>query len=256
MDIVVEKGDRIWTLKLNRPAVANALRKQTLLELNATLDEFGAEPPGRVMIVTGAGKAFCAGGDIKEMQEKTEGEARVFGQLAQNTMKKLLGLDKPVIAAVNGPAYGAGFDLATSCDLVVASQEAAFGLPTLRLGVITPFGGNRRLPRAIGLARAKQLIFTGESLDAAAAHQLGLVTRVVPAESLMQEARALAQSILEKAPVALGFAKRLANLSLEASDAELDDLEVDLYSKCFRTADRKEGMSAFLEKRKPVFTGK
>ncbi len=256
MDIIVEKTGRVWKVRLNRPDVANALRKETLLQLNSTLDAFAVEPPGRVLIITGEGKAFCAGGDIKEMQAMTEGDARAFGRFAQNTMKKLTAIEKPVIAAVNGPALGAGFDLATSCDLVVASENATFGLPTLRLGIITPFGGNRRLPKMIGPARAKHLIFTAETLDATTALQLGLVNQVVPPGSLMPEAQSLAEKLLEKAPVALSFAKRLANLSLEEAGAELDDLEVELYSKCFRTADRKEGMKAFLEKRKPVFTGK
>lgn len=254
-DLIVEKRDRTWTIRINRPAAANALRRQTLLELNSVLDSLAAEPPGRALVITGEGKAFCAGGDIKEMQAMTEGDARTFARLAQNTMKKMVGLEKPVIAAVNGPAFGAGFDLVTSCDLAVASQNATFGSPTLSLGIITPFGGDRILPRIVGPARAKHLIFTSETLDAPTALQLGLINKVVSPQSLIAEAQSLAEVVLEKAPVALGFAKRLANLSIEKGDADLDELEVDLYSKCFRTADRSEGMKAFLEKRKPTFTG-
>lgn len=255
-DLAVEKRGKIWMVRLNRPSVANALRKQTLLELIAILDSLEAEPPGRVMIITGEGKSFCAGGDIKEMQAMTERDARGFGRLAQSTVKKMTSLEKPIIAAVNGPALGAGFDLATSCDLVVASENATFGSPTLRLGIITPFGGSRRLPRMIGPTRAKHLIFTAETLDSAMALQLGLVNKVVAPESLIAEAQAMADNLLEKAPIALGFAKRLANLSFGADGVHLDELEVDLYSKCFRTSDQREGMNAFLEKRKAVFAGK
>jgi enoyl-CoA hydratase len=255
-DLVVEKRGRIWLVKLNRPEVLNALRKQTLLELNSTIDELALDSSGAVMVLTGQGKAFSAGGDIRELQEMTEGDARVYGRLAQNTMKKMLNIEKPLIAAVNGPALGAGFDLVTACDLAIASKTATFGSPTLKLGILTPFGGDRRLPQMIGLTRAKHLIFTAETLDAQAALDLGLLNKVVSPESLIDDALLLAESVAEKAPIALGFIKRLANLSVGGGDSELDDLEVDFYSKCFRTTDRSEGVNAFLEKRKPVFTGK
>jgi len=254
-DLTVERRGKVWLVRLNRPRVLNAIRKQMLIELNLTLDLLAGEAPGTEMVLTGEGKAFCAGGDINDLKAMTEGDARIFARLAQNTMKKMTGLDKPIIAAVNGPALGAGFDLVISSDLVVASETATFGSPTLNLGILTPFGGNRRLPRMIGPARAKQLFFTAETMNAATALQLGIVNKVVPPENLLVEARLLAENVSEKAPIALGYIKRLVNQSAVVSSAELDEMEIDLYSKCFRTSDRKEGVDAFLEKRKPAFKG-
>ena len=254
-DLVLNKSGSIWVAVLNRPQVRNALRRETLQVLDGALKEFGRTITGRALIITGEGKAFCAGGDIGEMEGMREEDARVFVALAHRVTRRIMTLEKPIIAAVNGAALGAGFDLATSCDLVVASEDAIFGSPTLRLGIITPFGGLRRLPRMIGLHRAKQLFFTGETLDAAKARELGLVNLVVGRDELLARARALAQSILENAPIALGYAKRLANLSCADNGADLAQVEAELYAKCFRTRDRTEGMRAFREKRKPVFLG-
>jgi enoyl-CoA hydratase len=254
-DLILKKSGRVWVASLNRPEVLNALRKETLLALEGALDELAATPPGNGLIITGEGKAFCAGGDIKEMNQMTEADAKGFAQLAHRVMDKIRSVEKPIMAAVHGPALGAGFDLATACDLIVASEESTFGSPTLRLGIITPFGGVRRLPKMIGLNRAKQLFFTGETIDAQRARDLGIVSAVVAREQLMSETTALAERVLEKAPIALGFTKRLANLSYADSSADLAQLEVDLYAKCFETSDKAEGMRAFMEKRKAVFRG-
>lgn len=255
-DLIFTKSENLWVVTLNRPDVLNALRRKTLLELDAALDEFKQAAPGKALVITGQGKAFCAGGDIKEMNQMTEDEARRFASLAHEVTDRMMSIEKPTIAAVNGPALGAGFDLATSCDLIVASEGATFGSPTLRLGIITPFGGIRRLPKMIGLNRAKHLFFTGETLDAAQARELGIVNLIATPENLMNETRALAESVLAKAPIALGFVKRLANLSYADSSADLAQLEADLYAKCFATMDQKEGMRAFMEKRKAVFRGR
>ncbi len=255
-DLLVAAEDCLTVVTLNRPAVLNALREQTLRELESVLDAFAGDSQQRILIITGSGdRAFCAGGDIKEMRLMTGQEAQAFARLAHRVVAKIEATPKPVVAAVNGLALGAGCDLVVACDVGVASERAVFGEPPPGIGLVTPFGGTQRLPRIIGAKRAKYLFFTGETVDAAQALQMGLVNRVVPHADLLEEARALARRICTRAPIAVGFSKVLINASLSRMLADGDALEVELYARCFDTADQKEGMQAFLEKRRPVFTG-
>jgi enoyl-CoA hydratase len=255
-DLLVASEGPIDVVRLNRPAVLNALRAQTFRELESVLDAFAGDPQKRVLIITGAGdRAFSAGGDIKEMRQMTGREATAFARLAHRVLAKIESTPKPVLAAINGLALGAGCDLAIVCDVGVASERAVFGEPPAAIGLVTPFGGTQRLPRIIGPKRAKYLFFTGETLDAHQALQIGLVNRVVAHTDLVEEALNVARTICTRAPIAVGFSKILVNASLSRLLDDGDALEVKLYAKCFDTADQKEGMQAFLEKRKPVFKG-
>lgn len=255
-DLLVETKDKLQIVKLNRPEVLNALREKTFVELGAVLDKFASDTQTRVLIITGVGdRAFSAGGDIKEMEQMTSKEATMFARLAHSLLEKMESLQKPILAAVNGLALGAGCDLAIACDLCVASERAVFGEPPPGIGILTPFGGTQRLPRIIGPKRAKYLFFTGETLDANSAFQIGLVNKVVKHEHLLEETKNLARKIFTRAPIAVGFSKTLINSSMSRVLQEGDKLEVDLYAKCFNTYDQKEGMRAFIEKRKPVFRG-
>jgi len=256
-DIIVEKDDQTLLIKINRPEVLNALRKDTFLDIEQALNDFSDADELRVMIITGAGdRAFSAGGDVKALNNMNSGDAASFAAMTHRILDKMEGVPKPIIAAVNGLALGAGCDLAAACDLVVASEKAQFGEPPSGLGITTPFGGTQRLPRIVGPRRAKQLFFTGETVDAEAALRFGLVNRVVKHEELLSETRKLAEKILERAPIAVGYCKRLINFSSYGTLGEGDRLEQELYAKCFDTEDKAEGMKAFLEKRKPVFKGR
>jgi len=256
-DIIVEKEDQTLLIKINRPEVLNALRKDTFLDIEQALNDFSDADELRVMIITGAGdRAFSAGGDVKALNNMNSGDAASFAAMTHRILDKMEGVPKPIIAAVNGLALGAGCDLAAACDLVVASEKAQFGEPPSGLGITTPFGGTQRLPRIVGPRRAKQLFFTGETVDAEAALRFGLVNRVVKHEELLSETRKLAEKILERAPIAVGYCKRLINFSSYGTLGEGDRLEQELYAKCFDTEDKAEGMKAFLEKRKPVFKGR
>jgi len=256
-DIIVEKDDQTLLIKINRPEVLNALRKDTFLDIEQALNDFSDADELRVMIITGAGdRAFSAGGDVKALNNMNSGDAASFAAMTHRILDKMEGVPKPIIAAVNGLALGAGCDLAAACDLVVASEKAQFGEPPSGLGITTPFGGTQRLPRIVGPRRAKQLFFTGETVDAEAALRFGLVNRVVKHEELLSETRKLAEKILERAPIAVGYCKRLINFSSYGTLGEGDRLEQELYARCFDTEDKAEGMKAFLEKRKPVFKGR
>jgi enoyl-CoA hydratase len=255
-DLIVEKDDGLQIVKLNRPHVMNALREKTFVELEAVLDEIVADAEAKVLIITGVGnQAFSAGGDIKEMIDMTSEEAAAFARLAHRVLGKMENLPNPILAAVNGLALGAGCDLAVACDLIVASEKAVFGEPPPTVGIITPFGGTQRLPRIIGTKSAKYLFFTGETLNANMAFQMGLVNKIVRHERLLAETKKLGFKVLDRAPAALRFSKILINSSTRLSLEDGDKLEVELYAKCFDTYDQKEGMRAFIEKRKPVFKG-
>jgi enoyl-CoA hydratase len=256
-DLIVEKDDRTLLIKINRPEVLNALREDTFLDIEKALNDFSNEDELRVMIITGAGdRAFSAGGDIRALLNLSSGDAATFAAMTHRILDKIESIPKPIIAAVNGLALGAGCDLAIACDLVVASEKARFGEPPAGLGITTPFGGTQRLPRIIGPKRAKQLFFTGEMMGAEEALRYGLANIVVKHEELLMETRKLAEKIIERAPVAVGYCKRLINFSSYGTLGEGDKLEQELYARCFDTEDKDEGMKAFLEKRKPVFKGR
>ena len=255
--VLLHVAEGIAIVTINRPKQLNALNVDLLLRLRETLHECGGRDDVRVVILTGAGeKSFVAGADIAAMSAMTPRQAFAFAELGQSVFNTVEALPKAVIAAVNGFALGGGCELAISCDIILASSRAKFGTPEVNLGVFPGFGGSQRLPRLLGKARAKEVIFTGEMFDAARALAIGLVNRVCPPEELMGEAQNLARTIMAKGPVAVGLAKQ----SIEAGyDLDLDRallIERNLFAQCFDTDDQKEGMSAFLEKRPPDFKGK
>ncbi len=253
-DIIVEVDEDLQVVKLNRPEVRNALRERTLDELYSALRGFEGDEGRRALIITSAVEGFfCAGGDIREMAKMTSADARRFAEAAHRVLDKIEGIPKPIIAAVDGVALGAGFDLALACDVCIATNRAVFGQPPPGIGIITPFGGHQRLTRVVGPMWAKYLFFTGETLRAEDALRMGIVCKVVEPERLLAEAKDVARKILSRAPIAIGFCKKLINSSVIRS---IDEEEISLYAKCFETRDREEGIRAFLEKRKPVFVGK
>ncbi len=252
-NLLLEKDGPIAVLSVNRPKALNALNEDTLEELDQAIDQVALDEEVKVIIITGAGNAFVAGADIVAMQTKTAIEGKAFGALGQEVFMKIEKLLKPVIAAVNGFALGGGCELAMACDIRIASEKARFGQPEVGLGIVPGFAGTQRMPRLIGSGLAKELIFTGDMIDANRALQIGLVNRVVPAESLLDEAKQLAQKIVSKAPLAVRYAKQAINEGLQVDLERGQLIEQDLLALCFSTEDQKEGMKAFLEKRKPEF---
>ncbi len=245
------------TVTVDRPKSRNALDTRTLQELEKAVAELSRREQLRGVILTGAGeKAFVAGADIAEMNGMDADKARHFGALGQRVMDVIAALPVPVVAAVNGFALGGGCELALACDFIYASENAKFGLPEVSLGILPGFGGTQRLTRRVGRARAKELIFTGDIIDAAKAKEIGLVMDVVPLASLLGHARAALERIAKKGPLAVRRAKEAID---RGADLELADgltIERQVFSDLFDSADRREGMKAFLEKRPPVFTGR
>ena len=253
-NVITETLEGICTLTINRPEALNALNRSVLAEIDAALDSV---PEGAgALIVTGTGKVFVAGADIAEMVGMTRAQAEEFSRLGQGVFSKLANMEMPVIVAVNGYALGGGCELALACDIRIASEKAKFGQPEVGLGIIPGFGGTQRLARAVGEAKAKELIFTGAIVDANEALRIGLVNRVAPPEKLMEEARALAKTIMEKGPTAVRQAKKAISEGAGLPLEEGMELEARLFGECFETQDQKEGMRAFVEKRKPGFKGR
>lgn len=250
-------SDGIAIVKINRPKALNALNATTVYELSALFDELAVNDAVKVIIVTGSGdKSFVAGADIVEMKTKTAIEGRRWGQLAQGVFNKIENIAKPVIAAVNGYALGGGCELAMACDIRIASEKAKFGQPEVSLGISPGFGGTQRLPRLIGKGRAKELLFTADMIDAAEAYRIGLANRVTKPEELIDVAKTMAKKIMSRAPIAVQVCKSAVN---EGLDVDLDSgiaYEAEVFGLCFATEDQKEGMTAFVEKRKANFVGK
>ena len=256
-NLLVEKSDGIATVTVNRPRALNALNEKTLGELLASFEGLEADPSIRAVILTGAGeKAFVAGADIAAMKDLDVVAARNFALLGHQVMNVIEHLSKPVIAAVNGFALGGGCELALACDIRLAGDNARFGQPEVNLGVIPGFGGTQRLPRLIGKGRAKELLFTGDMIDAGEALRLGLVNRVVPPGELLGAARDLATKITGKGAFAVALCKEAVNNGLEMDIDKACRFEADHFALCFATADQKEGMGAFLEKRPANFSGR
>lgn len=256
-NILLTAENEIGILTINRPKALNALSTETLREIQAALREIENHPEWKVLILTGAGeKAFVAGADIAEMRGMNSMEALNFSKLGHLTLRMIQDLDRPVIAAVNGFALGGGTEIALACDFIYASENAKFGLPETTLGVFPGFGGTQRLPRLIGKAKAKELIFTGKMVSAQEAYEMGLVNRVLPLSSLMEETKRVALQIAGNGPVAVRLAKMVIDNGFNLDLAEACSLESYAFSITFTTEDQKEGMSAFLEKRKPSYKGR
>jgi len=250
-NILIEKKGKVAILKINRPNALNALNTATISELEKGIKELEDDREVKVVILTGEGKAFVAGADVVEMKDMTAMQAREFSKLGQKVFTKLEDLEKPVIAAVNGFALGGGCELALACDIRIASDKAKLGQPEVNLGIIPGFAGTQRLSRLVGPAKAKELIYTGDMIDAQTALSIGLVNQVVPVEQLMETVLSLAEKIASKGPVAVKLAKTTINKGSETDLTTGSSYEMEAFGMCFSTSEPKEGMGAFLEKRAP-----
>ena len=255
-NLLVEIADGVAVVTINRPKALNALNKDVLEELATAFSELESNEDVACVILTGSGsKAFVAGADIAEMQALDAVSAEHFAKLGHALLNTIEKFPKPVIAAVNGFALGGGCELAMACDIRIAAENARFGQPEVNLGVIPGFGGTLRLARLVGKGRAKELIFTGDMIDAQEAYRIGLANKVATAEELLTKARSMATKIASKGPVAVRFAKESVDNGLEMDLDRAGRFEAGLFGLCFATADQKEGMQAFLEKRPAKFTG-
>jgi enoyl-CoA hydratase len=253
-NIAVEKEGAIGIVTLNRPQQLNALSYGLVKELALAMEALDQDPEVRVLIVTGGEKVFAAGADIKEMADAGPFDERVQGRLAFRD--RINEISKPVVAAVSGYALGGGCELALSCDIIIASETARFGQPEINLGTIPGSGGTQRLTRLVGKYRAMEIVLAGETIEAAEAERLGLVNKVVPVEFLLEEAKEIAGKIAAKPALAVKFAKESINKALNTPLDEGLEFERKSFYLLFSSEDRREGMKAFLEKRKPVFKGK
>jgi len=252
----IEKRPPLAQVTLDRPKVLNALSAETLTEISEAIEALAVDHEVRVILLSGAGRAFAAGADIRELSTLTAEEGRAFALRGQALLRRIETLGKPVIACIQGFALGGGCELALACTLRIAAEDARLGLPEVKLGVMTGWGGSQRLPRLVGRSAGLKLLLTGASIDAREALNIGLVDEVVPAAGLMTRAEALAGDIAANAPLAVAETMRAADEGL--------DLPLDLallreavhFSKICETADKNEGTQAFLEKRPPAWKGK
>jgi len=252
--IIVETRGRVGLIRLNRPQALNALNSVLLRELTSAVDGFETDSAIGCMVITGSDKAFAAGADIKEMADKTFID--VFFEDFCAASHRVAAARKPVIAAVAGFALGGGCELALQCDLIIAADNARFGQPEIKLGIIPGIGGTQRLTHAIGKSKAMDLILTGRMMDASEAERSGLVARIVPLQSLRDEALKIAETIASMSLPSVLAAKEAVNRAFETSLAEGIRFERRIFHSLFATADRKEGMAAFIEKRPPRFEHK
>lgn len=252
-NLTVKRVMNIGLISFCRPKYLNALNTETLLELDAAIAQLEADENIYVVVITGEGKAFVSGADIYEMKDLTPDQARFFSQRAQGVFRKIELMEKPVIAAVNGYALGGGCELMMCCDIRIASTSAKIGHPEVGLGITPGFGGTQRLPRLIGIARAKEFIFSEKVVSAEEAERVGLVNRVVAPEDLMDETLHLAGTIAMKSRHAVKYAKTAINRGIETDIATGQAIERDLFGLCFASGEQKEGMAAFVEKRQPKF---
>src|SRR6202142_186236 len=256
-NILLEKKSAIAYVNVNRPKVLNALNGVTIEELRSIFHELKHDASIRVVILTGAGeKAFVAGADIGELAQRDPVSGKEFAHRGQNVFNLIENLGKPVIACVNGFALGGGCELALACTIRLASDNARFGQPEVKLGIIPGYGGTQRLPRLVGKGLAMQQILTGEMISAQEAYRIGLVNEVVPQAELIARAEAIAAKIIANAPLAVQYAMEAVNHGFDMTLAEGLFLEAALFGVCCATEDKKEGTAAFLEKRAAAFKGK
>ena len=254
--ILYEVQGPLATVTINRPKVLNALNPQVVSELDQAWDMIAADDQVKVAILTGAGdKAFVAGADIAAMSQMTALQGRAFSRKGQEMLFKMEKLAKPIIAAVNGFALGGGTEIAMACDFIYASEKAKFGQPEINLGILPGFGGTQRLPRLVGKGWAKEMCLTGDIIPVQLAKEIGLVNRVFAPEELMPATIKTATGIANKGRVALRAIKELINMGYDLPLERAVPMEAECFATCFASPDQKEGMGAFLEKRKPNFTG-
>ncbi|WP_278599787.1 short-chain-enoyl-CoA hydratase [Clostridium tertium] len=246
-NIILEKEENLAIVTINRPKALNALNSETLKDLDVVLEDLENDSNIYCVILTGAGeKAFVAGADISEMKDLSEDEGKEFGLLGNRVFRRLEKLNKPVIAAVSGFALGGGCELAMACDIRIASEKARFAQPEVGLGITPGFGGTQRLPRLVGEGKAKELIYTCATVKAEEALRIGLVNKVVALENLMEEAKAMAKTIINNAPIAVKLCKDAINRGMQVDIDRAIEIEAEDFGKCFSTEDQKEGIKIFI----------
>ena len=248
--VKLEKQGHVGIVTIDRQEALNALNTQVITDLDEVLDQVLADEEIYVSILTGAGRSFVAGADIAEMRQFSAIDGKRFAIHCDNVFLKLENLSKPVIAAVNGFALGGGCELSMACDIRLASEKARFGQPEVGLGITPGFSGTQRLPRRVGVAKAKELIFSGKQIGAEEAKRIGLVNEVYAAEELLNKAVEMAKSFTANAPIAVKYSKACIDRGMQMDIDNGIALENELFAMCFATEDQKEGMGAFLEKRK------
>ncbi len=248
--VLVEKKEHIGVITINRPEALNALNSAVLADLSAAVDAVEADDEIYVAVLTGAGKAFVAGADIGEMKELDAVGGKAFGNFGNSVFLKIENMTKPTVCAVNGYALGGGCELSMCCDIRIASEKAVFGQPETGLGITPGFGGTQRLPRIVGMSKAKELIFTAKNIKAPEALAIGLVSQVVAPEELENAAMAMAQAIASKAQIAVRQAKKAINRGMQCDIATGVDYESEAFGLCFATEDQKDAMTAFVNKEK------
>lgn len=251
--VKLSRDEAVATVTINRPEALNALDPQVLGELERCFEELEHDLSVKVVILTGVKKAFVAGADIASMSKMTPEEAVEFSRLGQRVFNRVASMRPVVIAAVNGFALGGGCELAMACDIRVAAESARLGIPETSLGVFPGFAGTQRLPRLVGLGVAKEMLATAQKVSAQRAYEIGLVNHVAPNEELMSFCGELAKTILKNSSTAIAAGKKLMDMGIEMDVDRAQDYEAALFGVAFSTADQKEGMSAFLEKRPPAF---
>ncbi|MGL5439041.1 MAG: enoyl-CoA hydratase-related protein [Filifactoraceae bacterium] len=255
-NILLQVEDKIATVTINRPEALNSLNKETCREILDLFTFIDKDENVDVVILTGAGKAFVAGADIREMSVLNANEGKDFGKAGLDAFSAVENCSKIVIAAVNGFALGGGCELSMACDIRLASTKAKFGQPEVGLGITPGFGGTQRLPRLVGVGKAKELIYRANIIGAEEAKDIGLVNHVYEPEQLMDEARKMAEEIVSKGQLSVRYAKEAINSGLQVDIKTGMEIERSLFGLCFATEDQKEGMAAFLEKRAAKFSGK
>ncbi|HVN95544.1 MAG TPA: enoyl-CoA hydratase-related protein [Syntrophorhabdaceae bacterium] len=255
--LLVEKVDNVGIIRLNRPPV-NPLSAKSYLEIYDAICEFDNDSAVGAVIITGNGdKAFAAGLDVKDVMGKSVSEILDFAWTApRKAFDKLTGMAKPTVAAVFGLALGGGCEVAICCDMRIASEDAVFALPEINLGIMPGSGATQRLPRLVGLARAKEMLYTGDNINAAEAYRIGLVNKIVPKDKLMEEAMAMARKLAAKPRAALGLIKKCVDSGLDMDLSSGLTMEMNAFAIAFTSEDGREGVNAFVEKRKPVYKGK
>ena len=250
MSVKYEVKDNVAIITIDRPEALNALNLEVLALLEEAVAKADRDDEVYVVVITGAGRAFVAGADIAQMNDLTADEARAFGEFGNRVFSKIESLTKPVIAAVNGFALGGGCELASACDIRIAGEKAKFGQPEVGLGITPGFGGSQRLPRIVGLSKAKELIFTGEVINAEEALRIGLVSSIVSSEDLMSSVLALAAKIAANAQIAVRQSKTAINKGMQADIDTGLAFEAQAFGLCFSTEDQKDAMTAFVNKEK------
>jgi len=254
--LIFSKADGVGRISFNRPESLNSITIDVMRELDHALQDIESDESLRVAVLTGTGKAFISGGDIKYMEKATASTLLNEETEGQEIIRRMEELRKPVIARINGIALGAGTEIVLACDIRIASEKARFGLPEITLGIIPGYGGTQRLARLVGSGKAKELMMTGDIFSAGEALRIGLVNRVVPHEQLDEEVEKLSKKLCERPPIGLQMVKEAVNYGLQMDLNSAVRLESRLFNVLFNTEDKQEGMQAFIEKRKAVFKGR